>query len=264
MRLFDRVVELQVGDTKINGLDTSFEIEKDETSAPNPCHIEIFNLSSANRAVLSRYKHIPVLLRAGFKNQTGILFKGDLIRCHHMKEGPSWKTILASGDGVLAIQTKRIEKSYTKGTPIKTVIDDIADIIGLPQASSISHLIELNQTLGRGMVVSGNPMHELSRILSGKNIQASVQNNMLQIRKIGEPILREAIVLNAKSGLIESPDVGTKGELTVRALLMPELLPGRSIVIESEVFKGLAIIKSVRFIGSTFGSEWEAEMVCKA
>ncbi len=36
MRLFDRVVELRVGDTDINGLDISFEIEKDESPSPNP------------------------------------------------------------------------------------------------------------------------------------------------------------------------------------------------------------------------------------
>lgn len=113
-------------------------------------------------------------------------------------------------------------------------------------------------------MISGNPMAELSRILSSKDFNASVQNQALQIRKNGEPVQKEAIVLSAQSGLIESPEVGSDGEITVRALLRPELLPGRKVKIESLVFNGFATIESVRFIGSNFGSDWEAEIACIA
>lgn len=262
MQLFDRVVELTVGETQISGLDIAFEIEKDESPAPNPCHIEIYNLSLANRAILSKYIHVPVTLKVGYKDNLGTIFKGDMIKCTHLKEGTSWKTVLASGDGALAIQTKRIDKSYSKGTPIKEVVADLAQKIGLAKASPLTHLKELDDLTARSFMVSGNPMAELSRILSGRNIQVSIQNQALQLRKISEPVQKEAIFLNSKSGLIESPEVGSKGELTVRALLMPELLPGHKVKIESAVFNGFATIKSVRFIGSNFGSEWDAEMSC--
>lgn len=262
MRLFDRVVELRVGDTDINGLDISFEIEKDETLAPNPCHIEIYNLCADNRAILSKAKHVPVLLKAGYKGHEGIIFQGDLIRCQHFKEGSSWRTVLASGDGAMAIQTKRIDKSYAKGTPIKTVVEDLAKQVGLPKASPISHLTELDEVLSRGFMVSGNPMAELARVLSPKNIQVSIQNQALQFRNMDLAIQKEAVVLSAESGLLESPEVGSKGELTLRSLLMPELLPGRKVMIKSIAFNGLVIIKKVRFSGSSFGSDWEAEIIC--
>ncbi len=264
MRLFDRVVKLRVGDTDISGLNISFEVEKDETLAPNPCHIEIYNLCATNRAVLSKAKHVPVLLKTGYKNHEGIIFQGDLIKCHHLKEGASWKTVLASGDGAIAMQTKRIDKSYAKGTPIKQVVEDLAQKIGLPKASPLTHLKELDELSARSFMVSGNPMMELSRILSSKGFQASVQNQALQIRKNDEPVQKEAIVLSAQSGLMESPEVGSKGEITIRALLMPELLPGRRVKIESVVFNGFATIQSVRFIGSNFGFDWEADIACIA
>lgn len=261
MRLFDRVVSLRVGETDIEGLDIAFEIEKDESPAPNPCHIEIYNLNSANRATLSKYANVPVVLKAGYKGNEGIIFKGDMIRCIHVKEGTSWKTILASGDGAMAIQTQRIDKSYIKGTPIKEIVEDLAQKIGLPKANPLIHLKELDELSSRSFMVSGNPMTELSRILSSRNIQASIQNQSLQIRKNSDPVQKEAIVLSAQSGLIESPDIGSKGEITVRALLLPELLPGHKVKIESAVFNGFVNIKSVRFIGSNFGAEWEAEII---
>ncbi len=166
MNLFERVIELKVGETDITGLHIAFEIEKDETPEPNPCHVEIFNLSADNRAILSKYKHVPVLLKPGYKNSVGIIFQGDMIRCSHIKEGPNWKTVLASGDGALAIQTKRTNKTFTKGTPIKTVVEDLAKQMGLPSNHALNQLEELTRTLSRSFIVSGNPMAEVTRLLS--------------------------------------------------------------------------------------------------
>lgn len=243
-------------------MDVAFETEKDESPEPNPCHIEIYNLGQENRATLSKYRHVPVLLKAGYKGQVGILFQGDLMRCVHMKEGPTWKTILASGDGVLAMQTKRLDKNYAKGTPIKSVIEDLAKQMGLPLGTPLEQLKELNTRLSKGFAASGNPMKDLARVLSGKKLKLSVQNQSLQLRKITEPLQKEAIVLRDETGLIASPEIGTNGEIRVKSLLMAELLPGRKAFIDSSVFKGFALIQSVHFIGATFGADWEAEMEC--
>src|SRR5580704_10033232 len=121
MKLFERVVELRVGDTEIAGLDIAFEIEKDLKPEPNPCHIEIYNLGPKNREVLSKYKRVPILLRAGYQGHVSVIYDGNLIRCTHIKEGPTWKTMLTNGDGAMAIQSTRINKSFAKGTPVKTV-----------------------------------------------------------------------------------------------------------------------------------------------
>ena len=193
----------------------------------------------------------------------GVLFEGDMLRCHHMQEKASWKTVLANGDGMLAIQTKRINKSYAKGTPIRTVIEDLAKQMGLPLNSPLGHLKELSQALSNKFAASGNPMKDLAHILKGKKFNVSVQNRSLQVRKKDEPLQKEAISLSAETGLIASPDLGTKGELIVRSLLMPDFSPGRKVHISSETFKGFATIEKVRFTGSTFDQEWEAEMKCR-
>jgi hypothetical protein len=264
MNLFERIVELRVGDTEITGLDIAFEIEKDESPEPNPCHVEIFNLSAEYRSILSKYQRVPVLLKAGYKDSVGVIFNGDMLRCSHIKEGPTWKTILASGDGVLAIQTKRINKTFSKGTPVKTVIQDLAKQMGLSSNSAFNQLDEMNRLLSKPYMVSGNPMAEVTRLLSGQGIKASVQNKTLQIRRVKEPLQKEALSLNSGSGLIASPEMGARGEMTVRSLLMPDLLPGRKIHIESSLFNGFAAVKVVRFFGATFGDAWETEMECIA
>ncbi len=261
MLLFDRVVELTVGETHITGLDIAFEIEKDENPEPNPCHIEIYNLGSENRTILSKYQRVPVVLKAGYQDRVGVIFKGDMVRCSHVMENASWKTTLSCGDGA-SVQGKRTQKTYAKGTPLKTVIEDLARQAGLSANSPVGHLEELNQALSRTTAVSGNPMAEVTRLLSSQNIQASIQNQRLQMRRKREPMQKEAIVLSSETGLLASPEIGSKGQVMVRSLLMPELSPGRKVQISSAMFNGLLAIEKVRFTGSNFDPEWEAEMEC--
>lgn len=229
---------------------------------PNPCHIEIFNLSPANRAILSRYKNAPVCLKAGYKNSIGVIFQGDMIRCTHLKETTSWKTILANGDGALASATKRTNKSYAKGTPIKAIVEDLIKQIGLP-SHSLHELKEIDGRLKRNLSLSGSPMSKLTSILSSFNINASIQNQTLQIRRESTPLQKEAIVLSAQSGLVASPEINADGMMTIRSVLMADFLPGRLVSVDSALFKGFAIIKTVRFSGANFGNTWEAEMECK-
>ena len=261
-QLFDRVVKLKVGETDITGLDIAFEIEKDENPEPNPCHLEIFNLGPENRAILSKYNRVPVVLKAGYKGQVGIIFQGDMVRVSHIKEGASWKTSLACGDGA-SVQGKRTQKTYTKGTPLKTVIEDLARQAGLPADSPIGHLEELNQALSKTFAVSGNPMAEVTRLLSSQNIKASVQNQSLQLRKKNQPLQKEAISLSAETGLLDTPEFGSGG-IIIHSVLMPELQPGRRVHVNSGTFQGFLTIERIRFAGSNFGQEWEAEMECRA
>lgn len=263
MKLFDRVVELTVGDTEITGLDMAFEIEKNLEKEPNPCHIDIFNLGQKNREILSKYKSVPVLVKVGYKDKVGVIFQGDMIRCTHIKEGPTWKSTLVNGDGANLIQTARINKSFAKGTPVKTVIKEIAEQLGLPHGSALKQFEGLSENLERGFSASGNPMDELCRVLRHFGYSASVQNNALQVLKQGQALEKQAINLTANSGLKGSPEIGTDKKIKVQSVLMPELLPGQMVHIESAVFKGFATIQSVRFEGSNFCDAWEAEMEAK-
>jgi hypothetical protein len=260
MKLFDRVIELKVGETDITGLDIAFDIEKDLSPEPNPCHVEIYNLGAHNRSILSKYSRVPVLLKVGFKDHVGVIFRGDMMSCTHEKKGPTWKTILASGDGAMAIQRARINKSFAKGTPVKDIIKEIAKQLNLPCDGALKQLEFLSQKLARGFCVHGSAMDELSRILNQHGLGVSIQNNSLQLLKQGEVLAGKAINLTTDSGLKGSPHMGSDKMLHVKAVLMPELLPGTQVQIQSLIFNGFATVQNVRFCGANFGDEWGAEL----
>lgn len=106
-----------------------------------------------------------MILKAGYRDHLGVLFQGDMISCVHNKENPTWKTALATGDGAKAIQTTRLNKSFAKGTPVKTVIKEIAAQLKLPVGDAKRQIETLTDKLVRGFSASGNPMDELCRIL---------------------------------------------------------------------------------------------------
>lgn len=56
---------------------------------------------------------------------------------------------------------------------------------------------------------------------------------------------------------------GAQNTLTVRALIMADLLLGCKIHVDSASFKGFALINTVRFSGDSFSDMWEAEMECQ-
>jgi hypothetical protein len=259
--LFDRVVKLNVGNTKIRNLDIAFEIQKDELPEPNPCHVDIYNLGPENRATLSRYAIVPVVLKAGYKDNVGIIFKGNMVRCVNVFENASWKTTLSCGDGA-EVQGKRTQQTYAKGTPLEQVIKDLSKVAGLSSNDGLSELQALNKMLSRPLSISGNPMAEMTRILSSQSIRASIQNNALQLRPFDQPLSKEALDSGDESELLASPEISSKGKVLVRTLLKADYSPGRLLHLRSRMLNGTVVIEKVRFSGSNFADTWEAELEC--
>jgi len=97
----------------------------------------------------------------------------------------------------------------------------------------------------------------------GLRPSTSIQNKALQIIKHGSFLSDKAISLNADSGLKASPEIGGDKTICIQAVLMPELLPGSQVHVESQTFTGFATIQKVRFSGSNFGNQWETEIFGK-
>ncbi|MGH7249703.1 MAG: hypothetical protein ACREGC_01900 [Minisyncoccia bacterium] len=63
--------------------------------------------------------------------------------------------------------------------------------------------------------------------------------------------------------MLASPEIDDENKIVVKALIMAELQPGRLVHLNTRVFHGFVVIEKVRFAGSNFGKEWEAELKCK-
>ena len=182
MSLFSRVTELTVGDTQISGLDISFFVEKTLTSEPNTAEIKIYNLNDANRKTLCDQQRIPVMLKAGYQNSVGLLFKGDLTEAFSQREGPDWATTIRSGDGLVTLRSAQIQQSFKTGRSVMEVLKSIAKTLGISTGDAISKLERLGlKNLDNSMAVSGNSMQQFHKALKPLGLEASIQDNALQI-----------------------------------------------------------------------------------
>lgn len=251
-----------MGDTQIRNLDISFFVEKTLTPEPNTAEIKIWNLNPSNRKTLQDQKHIPVLLKAGYQNSVGLLFKGDLTEVFSQREGPDWVTTVRSGDGLVALRSAQIQQSFKAGTSAFDVLKSIAKTLGISTGDALNKLERLGlKNLDNSMAISGNSMQQLHQALKPLGLEASIQDNALQILVSKQALEQTAVLLSPETGLLGFPQFSNHGVLRAQALLNHELFPGRKIKLETrEIKEPLFAIQRVNFRGDTAGLDWTVDI----
>ncbi len=281
--LYDRRAVVTVDTLEIpcgtGGLDVTFDVTKDLTGKPNTADLRVYNLSADHRAELltraakktkdGKPLGVRVRIDAGYK-ALGIsrIFEGDLRWLTHTREGVDWVTHLETGDGEYWISRAKIYKSWAPGTPVATVLKDVAQAIGagdgnLLRALQGSALLGAGSTFVGGTATSGPAMKELTRLTKSAGLEWSIQDGALQVLGAGKGLDRDAILLDEAHGMVGSPSVDHKGLVSVKALLIPDLFPGRKVKLNAASLKGFYRIEKVKFSGSTFGQDWYADLDCR-
>jgi hypothetical protein len=292
MRLFDRKAMIVV-DTAVRGpsasatslgvtpalqipcgkdaFDCEFDIRKDLTGKPNRALIKIYNLNQDHRDALSeRAAKGPVRVRldAGYADGSSRIFEGDLRILFHDKDGGcDVVTTIESGDGDHIVSTARISKSWGPGTPVSTVIKDIAAALGVGegnvQGSTAGALLDSwGPTYTGGTAVNGQAFRELARICKSSGILWSIQDGTLQFLVADQALSGTAVKVTASSvrdphsvvgGMEDAPKIDHKGRLRVKTRIIPDIFPGRKIQLED---KSTWRVDKARYHGQTRGHVW--------
>lgn len=245
-----------------DGFDCSFDIRKDLTGKPNRAMIKIFNLTQDHRDSLSeRASKGPVRVRldAGYEDGTSRIFEGDLrILYHDRDNGTDFATVLESGDGDHIVSTARISKSWAPGTPVATVIKDLAGALGIGEGnvrqSTAGALLEgLGPTFVGGTASNGRVFQELTRICKSAGIQWSIQDGTLQFLVSNQALSGTAVKVTSSTGMENAPKIDHKGRLRVMTRIIPGIFPGRKIQLED---KSVWRVDKARYHGETRGHAW--------
>lgn len=304
--LFGRDWKVQVDTLDVSALDLDFRILCSTKTQPNKCVLTLWNVNQDHRAqLLKRNKPtgpggkivgVPTRVQAGYVDNMGVLFDGDLREVGSQRDKVSWKTILSGDDGGRSYREGRINKSFARGTPIGTVLSQCCEAlgIGLGNASDFTASAAIagyGSTLPHAMTLSGNAAQQLTRLTTSIGLTWSVQRGVLTLSRKGAPLNLGAILLNDRTGLIGSPEAsvdstisltppqqfaaGAKAKkptqpkpkdtsiLKVRSLLIPGLVPGRKIVLESKEFNGGYYITEVEYVGQSWANDWHCTMIVR-
>lgn len=299
MTAFQRAYKLNIGGIEIdatkgvglNSLRMTFSVDRDVKRRPNNCEIRVYNLTKPHQAELAKQPAVRVRLEAGYIGELGTIFDGDLRTARTRQEGPHDVTSVAGGDGEAKIRTARINKTFAAGTPVATVINELAKSLGVGTGNlrdfAGARLQNGSKTLSRSLTLYGSVYDELEHLARSCGLRWSIQDSALQLREAGLPVGdRQGPLLRKDSGLIGQVEVETviagaekakgvvktnkklqaqgfgKGTTKVSgaALLRPDLIPGVPFRVEAEAFTGnLVCVATVHSGDSHSTDQWSVE-----
>lgn len=262
---FMRKYELIVGTLLITDLDIVAKVERSlKKGGSSNCELTIYNLNPQHRALLEATSHPVVQLRAGYKDNIGTIYLGDMIRVCNRKNQENWETTLFSSDGGKENKFARINRSFKAGTSLQVVLAECAKATkikpgNLVQAAARAQ-IGGNKFFANGITVSGSTLRQFHKLLKSAGMEWSIQNGGFQVLDRGKSLMDTAVVLTNTSGLLEAPSIDTDGVVTLRALLNSDIMPGRQIVFKALSMEGIIRANTCTYDLDTQGDNWDVQV----
>ena len=268
MKVYGRRWRVQVGTLDTTLLDVKFKVNRSLYSRAGTCELEIANLSPDHRheLVTARRYHTFVEVQAGYIDGMSLLFRGDLRKAIPSRDGTDWTVKVTAGDGEHAIRTARVSRSFSPGTSVGAVVQHIAETMGVGignarEALRGARLGEGESVFPEGTVLYGSAAAELTRLCAAARLTWTVQDGNLQVLPLGGALERTALVLGPDTGLIGSPEIVNRRTVNVKALLIPGLVPGQQVILNSAIVTGTCRITEAEYAGDTEGPDWNASLV---
>lgn len=263
MRLWRRQYTVTVDTIRTSELDVQFGASKTLAKEANTCDLIVYNLNEDHRRELGMLTGGPaVTIEAGYVENIGQIYAGQLREVTSYQRGPDWITELHSGDQEERLAKARINRSYSAGTRVDVVVKDLAESMKVGLGNSIKaaltgNLRDAGREFLKGVTFSGSNTRELDRMLKSIGKEWSIQDGELQVVDTGYALPGPTIRLDPKSGLIGSPTLGSDYVLKARSLMNHSIVPGRAVEVESkEVTKALYRVERCDYAGDTFGTDW--------
>lgn len=220
-RQYLRVAELVVGKAGagllIRDLRITFEITKTSDGTPNEGIIKIYNLSENTHSRIKN-EFDDVILNAGYKDALAVIFRGNIRRVFKYKDKNDWITELDCGDGDQDFKTAVINETIEAGVSDDVVVDRAVGTMSKTKKGPVKGL-GANRRL-RAQVLSGNTRDVMQKMARDNNASWSIQDGQLTFIPVQGVLDDEAIVVNAQTGMLTTPEQGDEG-IKVKTLLNP-------------------------------------------
>lgn len=272
-KLFNRRARVSIGTLAAGNsqgddspqLRIAFKVERDRKPEPNKNECQIYNLSAESRSKIKKGDLLTI--EAGYVDNLGQIFQGQVRTVSHLQQGPDWITKISAGDSETQHRTARCSESFKAGTKVSAVLQKLVDAYGVKIGNAnemIKRKAAINEYLN-GKVLSGRVADQLEKILEDVGLEYSIQSGALQVVEIGKALDGAAVRLDPTCGLVGSPELSEMGKdkkviIKIRSLMQPQIEPARLIDLQSETHTGLVRADKVSHVGDTFAQPWYTEI----
>lgn len=247
-------------------LDFEFEVNFDDDLEANTAEITVYNLSQNTIKNIMVKK--PISITAGYKGDTGVIFKGYVSKIKTRKSGCDKVTTITAIDS-MGLEEKDVAKvTYAKGTGADYILKDLINKTHLPIAVFQPRR---NHTYEDETSISGGLMENIRKYAEVCGISAYINQGKVYAQHISKGI-NGYFNLNVNTGLIDSPD---ESEETINAeeyedkirvinakcLLQHRITTGSVVNLQSENIKGEFRVRSGKHTFTPDESITELELV---
>lgn len=265
--LYEKDWTITLDTIQVKGLRCTFSVKRSLKVTANTVDLKVYSLNPTHRKALETPAQITVQIDAGYKDPgAGTIFKGDVRTHRTLKEGSEMVTHVGAGDGEKALQTKRVSLSLGKGSTPQQVLSALAAALGVDPgnvAEAAAKLAPFAGMFSMGTVLSGSAQREMTRVLKSCGFTWSIQNGKLQVLGLKDALIGSAILLAPEKGLIGSPSIDKDGFLNANSLMIPDLFPGRLLVLNARSVQGNFRVEETEHKGDTHGQEWDVAIKAK-
>ena len=268
-----------------NSLKINFSIEKDTTKESNKAKLEIYNLSDATRKAVETADN-EVEIYAGYERAGGAIlaFKGTVTYGVTKDAGTECITQLELADGTVALRDSYCSLSYAPGTGAKTIIQRIANEMGIPVVYGDG--VGALESYRNGFSFIGQAKDALTEICNALDLSWNIQNNILNVILAGGTSTNRGLVFSKYSGLIGVPERIVQAEYKsnksnpkktqkrkskkekprkkagwkINTLLVPSVNPSDMVKVESKYITGWFRVEKVQHSGEYNGNKWGSTM----
>lgn len=282
----------------IPGIDLSslrfkFKVYAIDEETPPYAVVTVYNLSDARAQAILDKRQKELVIQAGYVdgNNFGQIFRGNIRQAYVGRESPTdtYVSMIACDADLVynfGIVNGTLKKGSTAEQRLQSIVSQMAKAdptSSIPFQVSYSPDVPLGPPLPRGKVLFGMGRSALRDWGNTANVRYSVQGGQLQIIPRAGYLPGEAVVLNAKSGMVGMPQQTDQG-IRVKCLINPNIRIGgliklnnkdiisAQIDIKYSAVNNLARFQSdgfyrvyvIEYTGDTRGQEWYADLTCLA
>lgn len=246
-----------------------FKVENSLESTANSAYAEVLNLNRRTRGLIAGRRKLPFIIEAGYLNATGTLFSGRSVMVSTQREEVDTVTKIEAADG-LAEMKRQVSVSLGKLSKPADAIQAIATAMGKGASAALTRAAQgdFNGAISvftNGLVLNGSAEDELNKLGRTHGFDWTIQQGELVILKPEETLADAAFVITPETGLIVSPEPvlddkrPTATIIRATTLLLPGIVPGRRVELESADIAGEFKVTKATHQGDTSGTVWQTE-----
>ncbi|HBG77248.1 MAG TPA: hypothetical protein DDW84_00150 [Phycisphaerales bacterium] len=260
----DNVAMKIVSDGTRDHLRMSFAINKSILGTPNNSQILLYNLKKETRDYFS-----PLLkcsLRVGWDNY-GLfeIYNGGLVAATHQRQGADIITKLIMLTGITATSVSVTSATFSRGTKLSYILKTMVEQ-KLPGVKYDPARVKIadGEITQQGLSFAGSTKDFLDKLAKQYGFSWSIQDGVFQAIQDGKSFGRNILISSDAKTLfnvapiLQSPMQVQTG-VTISALLVPGLLPGDTVTVQSSVnpqLDGVYMAHTIAYNGDLFGNEW--------